>query len=127
MYEEAGVPLLVWTCCRTVEERGLEVVGVYRVPGNSAAISYLTEQVNTRGIDAFNVDEEERWQDVNVVSSLLKAFFRKLPEPLFSCELYPVFIEASKEEDASLRLSKLKRLIHELPEAHFVTLRFISR
>ena len=44
--EELRVPLLVRTCCGIVEERGLEVVGVYRVPGNSAAVNQLTEQVN---------------------------------------------------------------------------------
>ena len=26
--------------------------------------------------------ESEKWLDVNVVSSLLKSFFRKLPDPL---------------------------------------------
>ena len=46
MSEELRVPLLVRTCCGVVEERGLEVVGVYRVPGNSAAVNQLTEQVN---------------------------------------------------------------------------------
>ena len=44
--EETRVPVLVRTCCGVVEERGLEVVGVYRVPGNSAAVNQLTEQVN---------------------------------------------------------------------------------
>ncbi len=39
------VPWLVVTCCSIVEEKGLEIVGVYRVPGNSAAVSNLTEQV----------------------------------------------------------------------------------
>ena len=43
--EELKIPLLVRTCCSIVEERGLEVVGVYRVPGNSAAVNHLTEQV----------------------------------------------------------------------------------
>lgn len=38
------VPLLVRTCCSIVEERGLEIVGVYRVPGNSAAVNNLTDQ-----------------------------------------------------------------------------------
>jgi len=34
-------------CCGIVEERGLTSVGIYRVPGNSAAVMALTEQVNT--------------------------------------------------------------------------------
>ena len=40
------VPLLVRICCSIVEEKGLEIVGVYRVPGNNAAVTYLTEQIN---------------------------------------------------------------------------------
>jgi len=28
--------------------------------------------------------DNERWQDVNVVSSLLKLFLRKLPDPLIT-------------------------------------------
>ena len=40
------VPLLVRTCCTMVEEKGLDIVGIYRVPGNSAAVNALTEQVS---------------------------------------------------------------------------------
>merc|ERR1712018_732817 len=39
------VPLLVRTCCKMVEDKGLDIVGIYRVPGNSAAVNALTEQV----------------------------------------------------------------------------------
>ena len=40
------VPLLVRTCCKMVEDKGLDIVGIYRVPGNSAAVNALTEQVS---------------------------------------------------------------------------------
>ena len=40
------VPMVVQTCCRMVEEKGLDIVGIYRVPGNSAAVNALTEQVS---------------------------------------------------------------------------------
>ena len=39
------IPLLVQVCCGIVEDRGLSSVGIYRVPGNSAAVVTLTEQV----------------------------------------------------------------------------------
>ena len=74
------MPLIVELCTRIVEARGVDSVGVYRVPGNSVALSRMQEELN-RGIESVNMDND-RWLDVNVVSSLLKAFFRKLPQPL---------------------------------------------
>eukprot|EP00064_Thunnus_orientalis_P001732 superscaffoldBa00000120_g1735 len=69
--------------------------------------------------------DEEKWRDLNVISSLLKSFFRKLPEPLFTNEKYGDFIEANRTEDSVERLKELKRLIHELPDHHFETLKFL--
>lgn len=40
------VPHLVKVCTSIVEERGLEIVGIYRVPGNNAAVTHLTDTVN---------------------------------------------------------------------------------
>ena len=74
------VPLIVELCTRIVEVRGMEIIGVYRVPGNSVAVTHMQEELN-RGIENMNMDND-KWLDVNVVSSLLKAFFRKLPHPL---------------------------------------------
>ena len=34
-----------------------------------------------QGIESMNLDHE-KWSDVNVISSLLKSFFRQLPEAL---------------------------------------------
>ena len=41
-----NVPLLVKVCTSIVEQKGLEIVGIYRIPGNNAAITHLTELVN---------------------------------------------------------------------------------
>jgi len=69
--------------------------------------------------------EDPRWNDVNVVSSLLKSFFRKLPDPLFTLEMYSLFIEMSKIEESARRLGALKTLVHELPEQNYETLKFV--
>lgn len=119
------VPLLVRTCCRIVEEKGLDIVGIYRVPGNAAAVNNLTEQVNSRGEEVFAKQDDPKWNDVNIVTSLLKSFFRKLPDPIFTMEMYGVFIEASKVEEANKRLNALRKLIRELPEVNFDTLHHI--
>jgi len=118
------IPYLVKVCCDIVTDRGLDIVGIYRVPGNNAAVTYLTEQVN-KGVENFAL-EDQRWQDVNVVSSLLKSFFRKLPDPLFTVEMYSLFIEASKIDLAPRRMDQLRKLVRELPEIHLETLKYLT-
>uniref|UniRef100_A0A8C7SJ20 Rho GTPase activating protein 21b n=1 Tax=Oncorhynchus mykiss TaxID=8022 RepID=A0A8C7SJ20_ONCMY len=120
------VPLIVEVCCKLVEERGLEYTGIYRVPGNNAAISSMQEELDNKGLMSDIDIQEDKWRDLNVISSLLKSFFRKLPEPLFTNEKYADFIEANRTEDAVERLKELKRLILELPEHHYETLKFLS-
>ncbi|XP_061661927.1 rho GTPase-activating protein 21-like isoform X2 [Syngnathoides biaculeatus] len=119
------VPLIVDVCCKLVEERGLEYTGIYRVPGNNAAISSMQDELNNKGTHDIDV-QDDKWRDLNVISSLLKSFFRKLPEPLFTNERYADFIEANRIEDPVQRLKALKRLLHELPDHHFETLKFLS-
>ncbi|XP_031710463.1 rho GTPase-activating protein 21 isoform X1 [Anarrhichthys ocellatus] len=118
------VPLIVEVCCKVVEERGLEYTGIYRVPGNNAAISSMQEELNSKGMTDIDV-EEDKWRDLNVISSLLKSFFRKLPDPLFTNEKYGDFIEANRTEESVERLKELKRLTQELPDHHFETLKFL--
>ncbi|XP_061938514.1 uncharacterized protein LOC107994952 isoform X8 [Apis cerana] len=117
------VPLIVEMCTSIVEARGLEVVGIYRVPGNTAAISHLTDSVN-KGFENINL-QDPRWSDVNVISSLLKSFFRQLPDSLLTAELYPMFIDADKVEDPQRRMTTIRKLLRDLPEHHFATLKYL--
>eukprot|EP00066_Takifugu_rubripes_P027071 XP_011616337.1 PREDICTED: rho GTPase-activating protein 23-like isoform X1 [Takifugu rubripes] len=132
-----------------VEASGLECTGIYRVPGNNAMVSNLQDYLN-QGLDINSA--AERWQDLNVISSVLKSFFRKLPEPLFTdgqifflyCQFVPVvimmlmfctyvlftdkyrdFIDANRIEDADNRLKTLNKLIQGLPDHYYHTLKFL--
>jgi len=85
----------------------------------------ITLQVN-HGDPAYIKVENERWTDVNVVGSLLKLFFRKLPEALTTDRLYEALIASIRStgnhEKSALHL---KRMLRELPEQNFVTLRYL--
>ncbi|XP_034567608.1 rho GTPase-activating protein 23 isoform X2 [Notolabrus celidotus] len=116
------IPLIVEICCGLVEDMGLEYTGIYRVPGNNAMVSQLQDQLN-KGVEINPA--EEKWQDLNVVSSLLKSFFRKLPEPLFTNDKYNDFIDANRMENASDRLKTIKKLIRDLPDYYYHTLSFL--
>ncbi|XP_058826347.1 uncharacterized protein LOC131686146 isoform X4 [Topomyia yanbarensis] len=122
--ENPYVPLLLAKCTGIVETKGLGVIGIYRIPGNTAAISQLTDQVN-RGMDEVTL-RDPKWEDVNVVSSLLKSFIRNLPEPLLPNELYHSFICADKLSGQA-RLIELKQLLKRIPTYNYETLKHLMR
>ncbi|NXY39714.1 RHG23 protein, partial [Pomatorhinus ruficollis] len=55
--DNKNVPLIVEACCKVVEDRGLEYMGIYRVPGNNAVVSSLQEQLN-KGATEINLQDE---------------------------------------------------------------------
>uniref|UniRef100_A0A182FMA8 Uncharacterized protein n=1 Tax=Anopheles albimanus TaxID=7167 RepID=A0A182FMA8_ANOAL len=122
--EHPYVPLVLAKCTGVVESRGLGVVGIYRIPGNTAAIAQLTDTIN-RGLDEAAL-QDPRWEDVNVVSSLLKSFIRNLPEPLLPNALYGGFIAADKL-GGQRRLIELRQLLHRIPRLHYETLKHLLR
>lgn len=60
-----------------------------------------------------------------MISSLLKSFFRQLPDSLLTAELYPMFIDADKVEDPQRRMTTIRKLLRDLPEHHFETLKYL--
>ncbi|XGW13797.1 hypothetical protein V3C99_000247 [Haemonchus contortus] len=122
------VPLCVQICVSVVEAHGLDTVGIYRIPGNTAAVNALKEMFS-HGLDTMTLENldlsDPRWRDVNVVSSFLKMFLRKLPEPLLTDKLYPFFIDANRIANHHNRLHKLRNLLRKLPRHHYATLRYL--
>ena len=47
--------------------------------------------------EAFDFNAEEQLSDVNNITSLLKLWFRELPDPLFTREMYQDFINAASK------------------------------
>ncbi len=86
----------------------------------------LTEAVN-RGFDNASIfDQDPRWSDVNVISSLLKSFFRNLPDALLTAELYPHFIKSDRIEDPVLRMATIRKLVSDpRPTSLIIPTRFL--
>ena len=65
--------------------------------------------------------------DVHIVSSLLKKFLKELPDPLIPGAVYNEFIACAREEDEEKKMNRLKELVHNLPTAHYHTLKFLMK
>uniref|UniRef100_A0A8D2J9F0 Rho GTPase activating protein 33 n=1 Tax=Varanus komodoensis TaxID=61221 RepID=A0A8D2J9F0_VARKO len=66
-------------------------------------------------------------QDIHSVSSLCKLYFRELPNPLLTYQLYNKFAEAVSVPGNEERLVRVHDVIQQLPPPHYRTLEFLLR
>jgi len=122
--DQSAVPMIVIQCILAVDTFGLDVEGIYRLSGTSSHVNMLRDQFDHDGgatIDFRN--PANFYQDVNSVATLLKQFFRDLPDPLFTYAGYSSFINAARIEDENARRDALHQSINDLPDPNYATLR----
>ncbi|XP_059582875.1 rho GTPase-activating protein 27 isoform X3 [Alligator mississippiensis] len=122
--ERGMVPKFVHQCIQTVENRGLDIDGLYRVSGNLATIQKLRYKVDH---DEHLDLDDGRWEDVHVITGALKLFFRELPEPLFPFSHFDKFITAIKMYDPTKRIKCVRDLVYSLPLPNHDTMKALFR
>uniref|UniRef100_A0A1A8K084 Breakpoint cluster region n=2 Tax=Nothobranchius kuhntae TaxID=321403 RepID=A0A1A8K084_NOTKU len=120
--ERSKVPLIVRQCVEEIERRGMEEVGIYRVSGVATDIQALKASFDSNNKD---VSVMMREMDVNAIAGTLKLYFRELPEPLFTDELYPNFAGGIALSDSVAKESCMLNLLLSLPEPNLVTFLFL--
>uniref|UniRef100_A0A5F8G6T4 Rho-GAP domain-containing protein n=1 Tax=Monodelphis domestica TaxID=13616 RepID=A0A5F8G6T4_MONDO len=137
--ENSLIPRFVQQCIRTVESRGLDIDGLYRISGNLATIQKLRYKVDheTATLSSLCPPDERldlddgRWEDVHVITGALKLFFRELPEPLFPFSHFhhpygPSALELILElSDQAKRSCHVRDLVHSLPAPNQNTMRLL--
>uniref|UniRef100_A0A8B9KIL2 BCR activator of RhoGEF and GTPase n=1 Tax=Astyanax mexicanus TaxID=7994 RepID=A0A8B9KIL2_ASTMX len=116
------VPYIVRQCLEEIERRGMEEVGIYRVSGVATDIQALKTAFDTNNKDVSVMMSE---MDVNAIAGTLKLYFRELPEPLFTDELYPNFAGGIALSDSVAKESCMLNLLLSLPEPNLVTFLFL--
>ncbi|XP_051790173.1 rho GTPase-activating protein 24 [Erpetoichthys calabaricus] len=123
-YGERAAPLIVEQCVTFIESNGLHEGGLFRRPGQAELIKELR--------DAFDAGEKptfDRNTDVHTVASLLKLYFRELPEPVVPFSKYEDFVLSAKllTWEREQGMAELKRNLEDLPKANLNLLRYICR
>ncbi|KAI0076575.1 RhoGAP-domain-containing protein [Panus rudis PR-1116 ss-1] len=121
--DDVDVPPIVVKCCEAIEKYGISNQGIYRIAGTSSKINRLKELLD-RDLDSVDLDSEEWTLDINNVASVLKLWFRDLPDPLFTHSMQPQFLEATRNENERMRQIRLHERINDLPDANYATLKY---
>ncbi|KYO28571.1 rho GTPase-activating protein 30 isoform C [Alligator mississippiensis] len=118
------MPQVLKCCTEFVEHHGI-VDGIYRLSGVSSNIQKLRQEFDSERSPDLNKDVY--LQDIHCVSSLCKAYFRELPNPLLTYQLYDKFADAVAIQMEEGRLVKIKEVLKEMPSPHYRTLEFLMK
>ncbi|KAK4495359.1 hypothetical protein PRZ48_013690 [Zasmidium cellare] len=124
--DQSAVPIIVFQCIQAIDMFGLETEGIYRQSGTHSFINRLREAFDTLPANSPQLDfrnPSNFHHDVNAVASLLKAFFKELPDPLFTKVGYAHFIEAAQVDDEVQRRDAIHQGINDLPDPNYATMR----
>jgi len=131
-FEKRIIPTLVQRCIAEVETRGMNAEGIYRKSGSSSQIKSIQAGFE-RDCDHFDIADPDL--DVHAVTSALKQYFRRLPNPLITFEAYDALLEAVGGAEAAKEVQgagdeamarRIARVVEGvLPNSHRETLAFL--
>ncbi|KAI5701624.1 hypothetical protein M8J75_011445 [Diaphorina citri] len=115
------IPTLVEKCLNFVFTHGSMSEGIYRRSGSTTNVSKLLAEFRQ---DAWQVQLSREQYTEHDVSTVLKRFFRDLPEPLLSTELHVHLCNAAGMECATEdKVHIYRSLLEKLHPIHYVTVR----
>ncbi|KAF9436907.1 hypothetical protein BGZ76_002571 [Entomortierella beljakovae] len=118
--ETPMVPAVLYRCAEFLEARGVDEVGLYRVPGSHASVQKLKKMFDT-GQD-YNLLEMDGI-DSNDIATLLKLYLRELPSPLMPPSLLEQF-QSLLSTDRQICYT-LSSILIRLPPHNYAALSFL--
>lgn len=115
-------PMIVNKCIRFMESpRAINCPGIYRLSAKQSRIQELSSAIE-RDEDVFQFDPDT--EEPVAVASILKLYFRQLPEPIMSMPWDErIRYTHAREENIRTGFPILKARIRRLPQIHQETLR----
>ncbi|XP_048786270.1 LOW QUALITY PROTEIN: rho GTPase-activating protein 32-like [Lagopus muta] len=120
LHSGRDVPQVLQSCAEFIEQHGV-VQGIYRLSGVASNVQRLRQEFESEQVPELTV------RDVHSASSLCKMYFRELPTPLLTDQLYDKFSDAVGATTEEERLVRMRDVIQQLPAPHYRTLAYLMR
>ncbi|PNY26034.1 Rho-type GTPase-activating protein 4 [Tolypocladium capitatum] len=120
-YERRQIPTVVTRCIEEVELRGMDQEGIYRKTGGNSQVNMVKDGFDRD--DNFDISDPDL--DITAVTSVLKQYFRKLPTPLLTFDVYERVLESNAIADEAERCDHLRKAFLSMPQSHSDCLEFL--
>ena len=104
----------------------MDVEGIYRKSGGNSQVQQVKDAFER---DPYNVDSviSDPDMDIHAVTSGLKQYFRKLPVPLITYEVYDKLLESCSITEKDQRTEAMALALKELPKVNYEVLQYLMR
>lgn len=139
-HERRQIPSVVTRCIEEVELRGMDQEGIYRKTGGNSQVNMIKDGFSKD--ENFDISDPDL--DITAVTSVLKQYFRKLPMPLLTFDIYERVLESNGESlegdlwanhglltydtavaDETERCDHLRKTFASMPQRHRDCLEFL--
>ncbi|PHH86821.1 hypothetical protein CDD83_9703 [Cordyceps sp. RAO-2017] len=120
-FERRQIPTVVTRCIEEVELRGMDQEGIYRKTGGNSQVNMIKDGFDKS--DNFDISDPDL--DITAITSVLKQYFRRLPTPLLTFDVYERVLESNAIADETERCDHLRRTFTSMPERHKDCLEFL--
>ncbi|KAH6659793.1 hypothetical protein BKA67DRAFT_28952 [Truncatella angustata] len=120
-FEKRHIPCVVTRCIEEVELRGMDMEGIYRKTGGNSQVKMIQEGFDKN--ENFDISDPDL--DITAVTSVLKQYFRKLPMPLLTYDVYDRILEVNSIADTEEKCDHLRKTFNLLPQKHRDCLEFL--
>ncbi|PSR83692.1 hypothetical protein BD289DRAFT_461235 [Coniella lustricola] len=120
-HERRQIPSIVTRCIEEVELRGMDSEGIYRKSGGNSQVKMIQE--GFENMEDYDISDPSI--DIASVTSVLKQYFRKLPTPLLTFEVYDRILESNTCTEDEERCAHLRKTVNMLPQKHRDCLEFL--
>ncbi|KAK6454164.1 uncharacterized protein RJT20DRAFT_121510 [Scheffersomyces xylosifermentans] len=126
--EQSTYPRFLEMIFDEIETEGLKDVGIYRISSSMSELISVKAIIDRTG----SLNLNEKVYDTHTLTSVVKSFFRELPDALLSDNVISAFFALNKEEsnraepeDEYKTLDKYKEILKTLPFFNYNTLKLL--
>lgn len=100
----------------------MDVEGIYRKSGGNSQVQQVKDYFENPTGD-FDISDPDL--DIHAVTSGLKQYFRRLPMPLITFDVYDRLLDTTVIQDRDARVDSMAAALEGLPRAHYEVLDYL--
>lgn len=129
--ELSVVPKFLEAIFHEIESEGIKDVGIYRISSSISELTSIKQTIDRTG----TINFDERGYDTHALTSIVKSYFRELPDSLITDDAISQFYELKLEQDSknqnqdrdAFDLNAYQKILHSLPVVNFNTLKILVK